>query len=112
MTIKKTVIIITANEVVVKSKSFFQKIPLRNVRAIEVRVDLKLMILGIALAILGLLLHRIGGLLLTLFSVFIIVDSWKHRFVLSMYFNNKALRIRNGEKLKILASKMREHISS
>ena len=112
MTIKETVVAITTSEIIVKSKDFLQKIPLKDVRAVEVKVDLKLMILGIVLAFLGLILYRIGGWLLTIFSIFIIVDSWRRRFILTMYFGNKALRIRNGEKLKILASKIRKYVSS
>jgi len=111
MTIEKTTVAIMANEVVVKSKDFLQKISLKNIKAIDIRVDLKLMILGIVLAILGLILYRIGGWLITLFSIFVIVDSWKRRFVLTVYFDGKALRIRDGEKLKILASKIREYAS-
>ena len=108
MTIEKTTVTITANEVVVRSKGFLQKISLKNIKAIEIKMELKLMVLGIVLAILGLILYKIGGWLITLFSIFIIVDSWKRRFVLTVYFDGKALRIRDGEKLKILASKIKE----
>jgi len=46
MTIKDTVATITASEIIAKSKDFLQKIPLKDVRAVEVKVDLKLMILA------------------------------------------------------------------
>ena len=109
MTVNKdTVVTIVNNEVVVKGKDIFQRIPLKSIKRIELKIDLKLMILGIVSAILGLVLYRIGGLILTLFSIFVIVDSWKHRFVLTVYFDNKALRIKSNEKLRALASKLKE----
>jgi len=46
MTIKDTVATITASEIIAKSKDFLQKIPLKDVRTVEVKVDLKPMILA------------------------------------------------------------------
>jgi hypothetical protein len=112
MTIRKDVVLtITADDIMVRSKKLFQKVPLKSIRDVEVKTEIKLFILGLVSAIVGLVLYRIGGWIITLFSIFIIVDAWKHRFSLIIYFDNKALIIRGGEKLKTLASKIREYVS-